>query len=449
MESVAPPHSREAEEALIGSVLISPDVIRLLDVQVDDFYVARHRSIWQAFMVLERRGITLDFVTICDTLDDDKALENVGGSAYLAQLVNNTPTSMNAAAYAEIVMDKARRRRTLKAASQLAKAAYDESGDMEAATNQVLNELVSNGRIGQGAVPVSEFASQLYDEIEERAKDPREVYGIPTGFADFDRITAGLQRGELLIISGEPGLGKTLFTVQMGAQMASGLDCNRKRGRDGVPGVIYELEMGGSQLVRRIVSGMTGIRTKAMRSGKLQSQEWEKLTGALNEISDLPLYVSDATAWTTAGIRGDLMRLQAQHGIEWFLVDYLLLLKDRVGRDNNEIERTDFISRSLRQTAKDLHLAGIAVHSMTKAGMDRDGSKAPGLDKLRGSGQLSYHADVVIFMNKHIPDTMSDRQRDNMRTMTFAKYREDDTDRYFHLVKRDGLPAFVDYAKGY
>lgn len=441
------PHSREAEEALIGSILIDPAAIRILDILPDDFYVLSNRLIWEAFKKLEKRGIGIDHITVIEQLDTSGNLADAGGAANLARLVNMTYTSQHAEHYAEVVKDKAYRRAMLKAASDIAKAAYSGDDDPQAAVNQSFTELITNERVGRGAVSVEEYVSLCYDEIEARANDPREVYGIPTGFAEFDRIVGGLQKKELIVLSGEPGVGKTMFLMQLAAQAASGRDANGIQKYPGTPGSVYELEMGGVQLVRRMIAGTTGISTRAMRNGKLKDDEWPKLTNAMEQVAALPLYVSDSTAWTTATLRGDLIRLKSK-GVEWFVVDYSILLKDKIGRDNNEIDRTDFITQSLRQTAKDLDMAGIMVHTMNKRDMnsnfqDKQARTVPNLASLRSSAQVAYHADMVLFMNLHIPNE-GEQVNENIRTITFAKWREADSDRYFNLIKRPGLPAFAD-----
>jgi replicative DNA helicase len=440
------PHSREAEEALIGSVLVDPETIRVLDILPDDFYLLPHRSIWQAFRRLEQRSIAIDFVTVVDQLRSSGELENAGGESYLVRLINACATSLHAEHYAEIVKDKAYRRSMLKTASDIAKAAYDNDNDPQAAVNQSFTELITNERVGRGAVLVEEYAALCFDEIDARANDPREVYGIPTGFDDFDRITGGLQKKELIVLSGEPGVGKTLFLAQLAAQAASGKDANGIKKYPGIPGAIYELEMGGVQLVRRMVAAHTGIGTRNMRSGRIREDEWSKLIHAIEEIAAMPLYISDSTAWTTATLRGDLIRLKAK-GVDWFIVDYSVLLQDKVGRDNNEIERTDFITKALRQTAKDLDMAAIMVHTMNKKDMnsgfqDKRARTIPSLSSLRSSGQVPYHADIVMFMTKHIPMNDGEMEDENLRTLLFAKWREADSDRYFNLVKKPGLPAF-------
>lgn len=424
-----PIFSKEAEQAILGSIFQQPELIHTMELEPAEFYIERNRCVWQAFQELARAGRGIDHITVTDVLDSTNKLAIIGGASYLVELLTSTPFGMHPSEYADIIRDKADRRRALVTASAIAKAAYSSNGNFQEQKAKAVDALMI-GISGSGDTHhISEFASRLYDEVEERSKEPLECYGIPTGFKDYDKITAGLQRKELLILSGEPGLGKTLFAVQAGVQMAE----------SGFGGAIFELEMGGIQLVRRVVSAKTSVPTRAMRSGKLGSGEWLKVTQAIEKISEIPLYVSDDTSWTTTGIRASLTKLKVKHDIEWFMVDYMNLLTDRYGKD--DAERTGHLSKSLRRICKDLNLAGLAIHSMNKSGM----GGTPQVQHLGGTARVGYDADMIVFMVPHKP-AFGEQSDPNMRTLIFAKYREDDPYKFVHLVKRPGLPAFGDYA---
>lgn len=425
------PNAASAEEALLGAVLINP--LALDDIEVEltasDFFIHRHRWIWDAIQVLRRSDCPIDVVTVSGELERHNQLGEVGGVAYLAKLLGDAPSSLHAGAYAAQVAEAGERRGLLELASELARAAYDTTAELSQVRAEVVSRLVAQQKLQGGAVHIGEVMSALYDELMERVANPQDIFGIPTGFADFDKITAGLHSGEVLYLAGEPGTGKSLLAAQMASQMAAG----------GHPGVIYEMEMGSKQLARRTLASLSGVTTKAMRSGHVTPDQLTTMLQSFNDATQWPLYISDYTGWTTTGLRADLSRLKQTAGIEWFVVDYFGLLQDTYGKD--ETEREKLMSGAVKRLCKDLGLAGIVVHSMNKQGM---GAGVKRLEHISGSGRISFDADVVCFLTKHIPPEGQVEDR-NLRTITFAKYREDESNRLLHLVKRQGLPAFGDY----
>ena len=431
MTNRSAPHNATAEADLLGAVLLDPLALDDLAVELsgDDFYVHKHRWIWDALQTLARAGELIDTTTVGTLLDKRGQLSEIGGTAYLAKLVSDTPHSFHAPAYAALVVEQAERRRLIELATALAKNAMDVERAPADTRAEAMAQLIAAQKLTGGAVPLKVVLDALYDDIKSRADNPEDVFGIPTGFADFDKITAGLQVGEVLYIAGEPGTGKSLLAAQMAANMA-----RAKR-----PGAMYELEMGSKQLARRTVAALSGVTTKAMRSGRVADHEWPLLVHTFGEASSWPLYLSDFTGWTTTSLRADLSRLKQTAGIEWFVIDYFALLQDSHGKDENE--RQNAMSKAVKRLCKDLELAGVVVHSMNKQGM---GATVKRLEHISGSGQISFDADLVCFLTNHIPGEGMAEDR-NLRTLTFAKYREDESNRLLHLVKRPGLPAFGDY----
>jgi replicative DNA helicase len=425
------PNAGQSEEALIGAVLVDPLVLDEIETELTgaDFYIHRHGWVWDAVQTLYRSEQPVDIVTVAAELERRKQLAEAGGMAYLTKLIGDVPSALHAPAYALQVVEAAERRGLLQVAHELAKAAYDESVTLAQVRAEVVSRLVAQQKLTGGAVPMREVLAALMDEVYARAANPQDVFGIPTGFTDFDKITAGLHRSEVLYIAGEPGTGKSLLAAQMAVQMAAG----------GHPGVIYEMEMGSKQLARRTIAGLSGVTTKDMRSGHVPADSWGPLVETFATASEWPLHISDYTGWTTTGLRADMARLKQTAGIEWFVLDYFGLLQDTYGKDENEREK--LMSGAVKRLCKDLDLAGVVVHSMNKQGMSANVKR---LEHISGSGRISFDADVVCFLTKHIPSdgAMEDR---NLRTLTFAKYREDESNRLLHLVKRPGLPAFGDY----
>ena len=408
---IKPIFSKEAEEAVIGAVMINQDVFKTIDLQPEDFYTILYADVWRAFQKITLEGGTIDILTVKEELKDKKA--------DVLKFITNVPSSLHAKSYSEIVREKARRRQLVLLASDMAKSAYNQDGDLEKEIPAYMTRLVNSAKIVNGAEHVSKALAELYDEIRERAADPKTIWGIPTGFIDYDLMTGGHHPGEMTLLSGKPGLGKSIIAIQMAVGMSNNS-----------PGAIYEMEMGKTQTVRRSVSNESRIETRRMRSGNVDGDDWDVLARAIASLESLPIYISDHTGWTTASMRADLARLKAQQDIKWFVVDYLYLLQDSYG--NNDYERLAYISKSLKNICKDLDLAGLVIHSMTKAEMNSDN---PSLAGMRGSGQIAYDADVAVYL---IEDEFD---KDNVK-LYFVKFREDIPDRYVRLKKDDGYPAF-------
>lgn len=440
-------HSPSIERALLGSLLIDSDVMKSLDITADDFHIERHRWIFEAIDTLLRRHEAVDSMTVCAELDKRKRLAEVGGPAFVIGLYTSTPTSYNAPSYAGILREKTRRRRLLQLANQIAKAATDENLNIDATIPSFVNSLVCASSVAQGARPISEAMSELYDEVEARMKNLRDIWGIPTGFPTFDFTTGGLQKGEVMVLAGMPGVGKSILGNDLAAGMGK---C--------APGVIYSMEMKRKQVARRLVSGRAEIPTRDLKTGRVREDQAPLFTAAIEYFSSLPIHISDSQGWTTTSLRADMARLKAQFGIEWFLLDYLYLLKDGEGRDENE--RTMMASQGLKHTAMELDLAGIVIHSLNKSGMGSSRNAQVGadglpngLDDLRGSGQVAYDADLACFLTRYNPEVFPESERiparfkDNARVLWFGKGRELENPRqYVTLIQKPGFPAFGEYA---
>ena len=411
---IEPIFSMEAEQAVLGAVLINPEVFKSIDLRDTDFYKTEHQEIWRVYQDIVLAGGMIDVLTVGEKIKTSAIIE----------LVNYVPSSLHAKHYAEIIREKARRRELVKMAGEIATMAYDSNSDLEQEIPGYMTRLVAGAKIASGAEHVSKSLSELYDEIKARQENPQDIWGIPTGFYDYDILTGGHHLGEMTLLSGKPGLGKSIIAMQMAVGMAGSK-----------PGVIYEMEMGSIQTIRRSVSTQSRVETRKMRNGNLGNGDWELIVKAISELEKLPVYLSDFTGWTTASMRADLARLKATNNIEWFVVDYLYLLQDAYGRDDHE--RLAYISKSLKNICKDLDLFGLVIHSMTKAEME---SHSPGLAGMRGSGQIAYDADVVVYL---LEDEMDKK---NVK-LQFVKFREDAPDRYVRLERDNGYPAFKGIAR--
>jgi replicative DNA helicase len=422
-------YSREAEEALIGALVIDPRLINEVDIEIDDLHDAKAKLVLTALRALQERGEIEDAnaLSIAEELMRIEGGAQVGGLFALTEYATRCPQTYDLNAYSTIIREHAGRRRLVDMAGKLATAAYAPSADIEAVTASVLDGLVKNGRTSSGAVSVKEVAGRLFDEVEAAQKNPTDYFGIPTGMAGFDKITSGMQRGEVTMLAGEPGVGKSSLAMQLCAGMALGV-----YGRRGTPGAVYQLEMTSLATWRRLVALKARVSSKSMRAGRLTDEEMTRFVEAQAALSDLPIFISDRTDWTTLGLRSDLARLKAEHDIGWVLIDYMGLLKDEPHLDSTE--RSALVSDRVHDLAKDFNVSVLAVHDMTKAGVT---GAVQGQAGLAGSRRVMYNADSIIFI-KPVEGSAEDFK------LEWAKFREDSADRYLSLRRISGQAAFTE-----
>ena len=421
------PFSKEAEEAVLGSLLLDPVQIQTLHLSEDDYYIIRNKWIFESMKDLYKDQGTFDLLTITDDLNKKNQLEEICGQPYLIELVNKTPSAVNIGNYAEIVREKKRRRSLLSIGNELAKIAYQEDVNIEDKIPLIMTALTKNTGILEGAGSLDKALSKLYDDVIDKMKDPKDIYGIPTGLIDLDYATGGMQTGELNIIAGDPGIGKSILLAQMMYKMA-----------DHSPGVFYEMEMSAVQTMRRLISNISKVMVRPMRSGRIDDGDLERINEAIETVSAKNIYFSDYTQWTTLTLRADLARLKQKHNIQWFGLDYLYLLQDNM--DKPEHERLGRLGADLKKICKDLDISGVAIHSLTKS---KFGERT--LGDVRGSYQLVYEADTVFFLEQ-------DTENDSLVKVNLKKFREDTggfTSKGVTLRKKTGYPMFTDVARGY
>lgn len=395
---LTPPANLEAEEAVIGSVLIDAetffDVAQYINAQ--DFHTVKHQWIWKAFETLHDSGTPIDLLTVQQELEKHDHLKDIGGAAYITKLITLTPTAYNAAAYAKKVDESATRRRMIRAASEIAKLAYNAETDIETCTANAMASLSHIVNVRGGAVPLEKYLSALYDVVMDKYNNPKRVNGFKTGFVDLDDLLGGLMKKRVYMITGEPGQGKTVLVVQAALNMAKQ-----------APGALYELEMDGVSLAQRMVAAEYLLDTRLLESGQLSEAQLGEFISAIAEISKRRLLMSDMSSTNTMGLRADLMRLKQQERVQWVVIDYLNLLSDRYGKD--EIEREAFISRQLHSIAKDLDLCLIVVQGMNKSG------------KMAGPKSIEHDADVIMELGEHENDI--GEPQENIRTLKIHKTR--------------------------
>ncbi len=416
------PHSVEAEEAVLGSILIDPEAIFRVSpfLHADDFFVVKNGWIWQALFALHERHEPIDFLTVCHELEARDQLEEIGGAAYVSHLVNAVPTAIHVEGYARIVERMSLRRKLLSAASDIAQLAYDEDrtgGDPDdvvaQATQFVFN---ARGRIaGRNVLPLSETVSAYYDRIQYRYEHRDEPTGIPTGFADLDRLLGGLQRSDLVIVAARPSMGKTALLTSVALNVVQ-----RFRYR----ALLFSLEMSHEQVTQRLVSQASGVNSHRLRQGHLTDEEWPLFIRATGELAQYPLWIDDTPSISISAMRAKAIRLHAERGLDLILVDYLQLMT-APGRHENRTQEVSALSRSLKALARELNVPVIAAAQISRAVEHRQ-DKRPMLSDLRESGSIEADADVVMFIYR---DEVYNSQSEfkNMAEVIVAKHRNGPT----------------------
>ncbi len=418
-ETLAPPqivpHSREAEEAVLGSVFINPeayyDVAQFL--RADDFYIHRHRWVWQAFTRLQEARKAIDLLTVAEELERMGKLDEVGGPAYLTALVSNVPTSLHAEDYGRIVEETAIRRRMLEAANQIARLAYKEDIVIDEVMGSAEKAVfgVSERRLTREVQPIQDVLREYYNRIDQLARRDEETFGVPTGFIDLDRLLGGLQPSDLLIIAGRPGQGKTGFMLSVAKNAAQ---LYKKHV------AIFSLEMSNEQLVQRMVSQETGIDSQRLRMGKLQDDEWPLFNQAIEVLGSTHIFLDDTPAITPLQLRTKCRRLHAEFGLDLIVVDYLQLMTGG-GRNENRVQEVSYISRNLKVLARELNVPVLAAAQLSRA-VEQRADKRPVLSDLRESGSLEQDADIVMFIYR--PDYYDkETVRQNVAEIIIAKHR--------------------------
>ena len=433
----AVPHSREAEEAVVGAVFINPevyyDVAQFLSA--DDFYIHRHRWVWDAFTSLHEQRIPIDLLTVSDELDRRNQLSEIGGPAYLTALVNQVPSSLNAESYGRIVEGYSVRRKMINAANQIASIAYNERTSVEDVMNEAEKAVfnVSERRLKHDLQPISSVLSEYYDRIDDLAKRPEEFFGVPTGFIDLDKMLSGLQPSDLLIIAGRPGQGKTGFLLSVAKNAAL---THKKHV------AIFSLEMSNEQVVQRLIAQETGIDSQRLRTGKLLENEWPLFTHSIEVFSDTHVYLDDTPAITPLQLRTKCRRLHMEFGLDLVIIDYLQLMGGDT-RNDNRVQEVSYISRNLKVLARELNVPVLAAAQLSRA-VEQRSDKRPVLSDLRESGSLEQDADIVMFIYR--PDQYEkDTVKQNVAEIIVSKHRNGPVGSV-ELVFRSSLAKFENAA---
>lgn len=413
------PHSLEAEEAVLGSVLINPEALFEVAsfLQADDFFIVKNAWVWEAMLRLQARNEEIDYVTVVEELRHQDRLEEIGGAAYVTYLLNNTPSSIYAETYARIVERAAIRRRMLSAASEIAQLAHEESVDINEVIDRAESSLfaVTERRLRKELVPINIAISDYFDRIEHLYEQHGDALGVPTGFTDLDHLLGGMQKSDLIIVAGRPGMGKTSWLL------SAALNAARARARV----AIFSMEMSNEQIVQRLVSSETGINTHHLRLGQLDEREWALFVEATGKLSGLQVFLDDTPALTPLQMRSKCRRIYSEFGLDLIMVDYLQLMVSGAGFSENRVQEISFISRNLKQIARELNVPVLAAAQLSRAVEQRQ-DKRPQLSDLRESGSIEQDADVVLFLYRDEVYN-ENTERPNQADVIVAKHRNGPT----------------------
>ncbi len=413
------PHNREAEDAVIGSILINPqayyDVAAFL--KVEDFYIRRNGWIWDAFLRLHERNAPIDLLTVSEELEQMGKLAEVGGIAYLSALVNNIPSTLHIEAYGRIVEEASIRRRMLEAANQIARLAYDGQSSLEAVMDDAAKAVfgVSEDRVRSDLQPIGDVLKDYNAHLAQLANRSDEIFGVPTGFIDLDRMLIGMQPSDFLIVAGRPGQGKTGFLLSVAKNAAQKYQKHI---------AVFSLEMSNDQLVQRLIAQETAIDSQRLRTGRLEEDEWGLFYEACGSLGKTRIFLDDTPAISPLQLRTKCRRLHLEYHLDLVIVDYLQLMSTG-RRVENRVQEVSEISRGLKVLARELNVPVLAAAQLSRA-VEQRADKTPLLSDLRESGSLEQDADVVMFIYR--PDqNEKEGAMPNIAKIIVAKHRNGPT----------------------
>jgi replicative DNA helicase len=392
-----PPQDIEAEMSVLGGVLLDNEALnRVIDIlQVEDFYLEAHRKIIKAMIELDEKQQPCDLITLSSQLKRNRHLEEVGGGAYLAKLVDYVPTAANIAYYCRLVKEKAIGRRLVQSATEIVTSVYVGGKDIETLLDSAQQAIfdISGERATTTYHPLKNILAKSLSNIEKLYESKERITGVSTGFYDLDELTAGFQRGELIIIAGRPSMGKTALAINIAQHAALRAD-------KAVPVVIFSLEMGKELLATRILCSEALINAGRLRTGHLQAEDFSKLANAADRLSKGSIYIDDSPSISALQIRAKARRLKAEKGLGMVVIDYLQLMQGSSRSENRQQEIAD-ISRSLKALARELDVPVVALSQLSRMTEQRSQKdRRPILSDLRESGAIEQDADVVLFVHR-------------------------------------------------
>lgn len=423
-----PPQNLDAEMSLLGAVLIDEEVLADITehVKPKDFYDKRHAVIYDAIMRLYEKNKPVDLLTLTDELKRKKELDEIGGSAFLTELTNYVPTAAHAESYAEIVAQKAVRRRLIKASSEISELGFNEETSTQELLQQAEAELfsVSDQSLKQDLTSIESILTESFDRLEELHRNKGALRGVRTGYRDLDNMTAGLQRSDLIILAARPAMGKTTLVTNLAYNVAT---ISKQ------PVLFFSLEMSKEQLVDRMLADASGVDSWNIRTGNLSDEDFSKLSEAMGEMAEAPIFIDDKPGLTVLEMRTKARRAAHDQPLGLIIVDYLQLMQGSGRNDGNRVQEVSEISRGLKLIARELNVPVIALSQLSRTVENRS-PQIPQLADLRESGSIEQDADIVMFIYREAyynPET----ERENITDLIIAKHRNGPVGKvelYFH-----------------
>jgi len=443
VEALTPPHSVEAEQSVLGALLIDgvawdqvADVVR-----AEDFYRPDHRLIFDAFAQLVAAGRPLDVITASEQLERRGQLVDTGGLAYLGTLARDTPTAANARSYALIVHERALLRRLLEAGRQIAASVFSDEGlaarELVDRAEALVFDIAEQGARGRdGAVRVSTLLPPLIDKIDEWHSDPDKLRGLATGFTDFDRLTGGLRPGDLVVVAGRPSMGKTTLAVNMAEFAAVSPDVRASV-------AIFSMEMPSEQLVTRMLASIGHVPLNSIRTGRISDDDWVRITAATSQLSEAKLFIDESPGLTPTELRARARRIKREHGLGLVVVDYLQLMQVPGSKENRATEIAE-ISRGLKALAKELQVPVIALSQLNR-GVEQRQEKKPVMSDLRESGAIEQDADMILLIYRDEVYNKDASPLKGIAEIELAKHRNGEIG-IFKLTFQGQYTRFVNFA---
>ncbi len=387
------PSNTEAEQAVLGALLIDPDAIIKVApiIRAEDFYLEKHAWIYDAIFALHERREPIDFLTVVAELERRGKLNDVGGAAYITALINAVPSAIHVETYAHLVERLSTQRRLISAAGDIAGIAYDSPEDIDTTIDRAEEIIfaVAQRRMTRDMIPIRVAVDQFIDHLDYVQKHQGEILGVATGFSDLDRLLGGFQPSDLIIVAGRPGCGKTSFALSI--MQYAAMEKHKRV-------ALFSLEMSAEQLVQRLVASMGELDSQNLRLGKIGDADYPRLVKATGELSETAIFIDDSAAITPIEIRAKARRLQSEHGLDLIIIDYLQLMTIR-GRVENRVQEVSQMSRQLKELARELRVPVVALSQLSRAVESRQDHR-PQLADLRESGSIEQDADVVIFISR-------------------------------------------------
>lgn len=424
-----PPQNLDAEMSLLGAILIDDEVVADASelVAAKDFYDKRHGAIYDGMMRLYERHKPIDLLTLTEELKKKDELEVVGGSAYLTELTRYVPTAAHADSYAEIVSQKAIRRRLIKASAEISELGFDEGTNTQELLERAEAELfsVSDQSLKQDLVSIESILTESFDRIEELHRNKGQLRGIRTGYHDLDNMTAGLQRSDLIILAARPAMGKTTLVTNLAYNVATIAK---------LPVLFFSLEMSKEQLIDRMLADASGVDSWNIRTGNLSDDDFSKISEAMGEMAEAPIYIDDTPGLSVLEMRTKARRAAHDHPLGLIIVDYLQLMQSNGNHQGNRVQEVSEISRGLKLIARELNVPLIALSQLSRSVESRT-PPIPQLSDLRESGSIEQDADIVSFIYRpgyYEPDNPEVK---NITKLILAKHRNGPVgtvELYFH-----------------